>query len=63
MNANDCMAGDPKACLESFAAELAAAAYPVALRHGSAGSWLELELDLWRALAETLKKRAAASQA
>jgi hypothetical protein len=42
--------------LEVFAAELTAAAYPVALRHGTGDKWLDLELDLWRVLTETVKK-------
>src|SRR5260370_11652263 len=42
--------------LENFAAELTCAAYPIALRHGMAGSWLKVELGLWRALVETVKK-------
>ena len=42
--------------LENFAAELTSAAYPIALRHGMAGSWIKVELGLWRALAETVKK-------
>jgi hypothetical protein len=41
--------------LESFAAELAFAAYRVALRTRTQGTWLDLELDLWRALADTVK--------
>jgi hypothetical protein len=40
----------------SLAAELTSAAYPVALRRGLEGSWLELELGLWRALAGTVEK-------
>ena len=43
------------ALLETFAAELTLAAYRVALRTGTQGSWLDLELDLWRALADTVK--------
>jgi hypothetical protein len=43
--------------LEVFAAELTAAAYAVALRHGLGGKWLDLELDLWLVLTETVKKR------
>jgi hypothetical protein len=31
---------------EAVAAELTAAAYRVALRHGAADKWLDLELDL-----------------
>jgi hypothetical protein len=41
--------------LEDFAAELARAAYCVALGHGTADSWLDLELDLWRALSDTVR--------
>jgi hypothetical protein len=41
--------------LENLAAELALAAYSVALRTRTEGTWLELELDLWRAMAETIK--------
>jgi hypothetical protein len=42
--------------LENFAAELTRAAYGVALRHGTAGTWVDLELDLWKALTDTVKK-------
>ncbi len=41
--------------LETFAAELTVAAYRVALRTRTQGSWLDLQLDLWRALADTVK--------
>jgi hypothetical protein len=41
---------------ETIAAELTAAAYPVALRHAVGDRWLDLELELWRALAETVRK-------
>jgi hypothetical protein len=43
------------ALLETFAAELTLAAYHVALRTRTQGTWLDLELDLWRALADTVK--------
>jgi hypothetical protein len=43
------------AVLETFAAELALAAYRVALRARTQGTWLDLELDLWRELADTAK--------
>jgi len=43
--------------LESFAAELTSAAYAVALRHGLEHEWLDLELELWEALTETVKRR------
>ena len=42
--------------LEDFGAALAAAAYPVALRHGAGDRWLDLELDLWKVLTATVKK-------
>jgi hypothetical protein len=42
--------------LEHFAAQLTRAVYPVALLHGLKGSWLKLELGLWRAFANTVKK-------
>src|SRR5579864_5057224 len=43
--------------LENFAAELTRAAYAVALRHGLEDKWLDLELELWKALKVTVKKR------
>jgi hypothetical protein len=43
--------------LETLAAELTLAAYRVALRTRTEGTWLDLELDLWRALADTVKTR------
>jgi hypothetical protein len=55
------MTGDSKtpvnrdALLETFAAELALAAYRVALRTRTQGTWLDLEMDLWRELAESVK--------
>jgi hypothetical protein len=42
--------------LENIAAELTSAVYLVVLQHGMSGSWLDLELGLWRALAETVKR-------
>ena len=47
---------DRDALLDAFAAELTRAAYQVALRHGAASRWLDLELDLWQALADTVQK-------
>jgi hypothetical protein len=46
---------DRDALLESLAAELSLAAYRVALRTRTRGTWLDLELDLWEALANTVK--------
>lgn len=45
---------DRDAPLESLAAELTLAADRVALRTRTRGTWLDLELDLWRALTETV---------
>jgi hypothetical protein len=42
--------------LENFAAVLALDAYFIALRQGMAGSWINVELGLWRELAQTIKK-------
>jgi hypothetical protein len=41
--------------LENFTAELTYAAYFVALQHRIRSSWIEVELGLWSALAETVK--------
>ena len=49
------------ALLETLAAELALAAYRVALRTRTAGTWLDLELDLWRTLADTARTWGAGS--
>jgi hypothetical protein len=56
MNADHLMPKDRNAFLENLAAELTNAAYPILLRHGVGEKWLELELDLWKALSETVKK-------
>jgi hypothetical protein len=42
---------------EQLLAELTAAAYEVALRHGIGGSFLDLELELWDELRAVLAKR------
>ena len=54
MNLNYLIAPERDARLENLVAKLTEAAYPVALRHGVRGSWVDLELDLWKALGETL---------
>ena len=48
--------GNGDGFLETFAAELTLAAYRVALRTRAQGTWLDLELGLWSALAETVKR-------
>jgi hypothetical protein len=47
---------DAQRFLEALAAELTAAAYPVALRHSAGETWLDLQLELWQVLSETIKK-------
>jgi hypothetical protein len=56
MNLNNATAPDRDTRLETLVAKLTEAAYPVALRHGVRGSWVDLELDLWRALGETVNQ-------
>jgi carbon storage regulator len=41
--------------LDNLAGELACAAYQAALQHATAGAWLDLELDLWRALSDAVE--------
>ena len=57
MNDRRTIVVDAEQSLADLAAELTAAAYPVALRHAVGDRWLDLQLELWRVLAETLKKR------
>src|SRR5947209_7043084 len=60
MNASNALAVAPDSSLETFAAEVPEAVFPVALRYGVGDRWLDLELDLWRALSETVEKCARA---
>jgi hypothetical protein len=46
---------------EDFVADLTEAAYPVALRHNPE-RWLELELELWQAMAHAVRKWQQGSQ-
>ena len=62
MNASMALASDRDHSPETFAAELTDAVFPVALRYGVGNRWLDLELDLWRALSETVEKCARASR-
>ena len=62
MNASNALAVAPDSSLETFAAEVTEAVFPVALRYGVGDRWLDLELDLWRALSETVEKCARASR-
>jgi hypothetical protein len=49
-------AQDRDARLDDFAAELTRAVYPLVLRRGPKDSWVQVQLALWRALAETVEK-------
>jgi hypothetical protein len=61
MNGDVRTAVNPNVLIETCAAELALAAYRVALRTRTQGNWLDLELELWRALADTLNGRSGIS--
>jgi hypothetical protein len=56
INDNARATADRDVLLDTFAAELTRAAYHVALRHRAPGTWLDLELDLWQALANMVKQ-------
>jgi hypothetical protein len=55
MNANNKTSENRGRSLESFAADLTVAAYSVALERGMEGSWLDLQVEIWMVLVETLK--------
>jgi hypothetical protein len=56
MNDHRAVVADTHQSSEALAAELTAAAYPVALRHAGGDKWLDLQLELWRVLTETVHK-------
>ena len=62
MNDHRTVVADAEQSLAALAAELTAAAYPVALRHAAGDRWLDLQLELWRALSETVNKWGGACQ-
>jgi hypothetical protein len=57
MNVEPVAGGERDVALENLAAELTDAAYRVALQHGVGAKWLELQLDLWAALRQTIQDR------
>jgi len=63
MNDQHATVAESNRALEVFAAELTVAAYGVAPRHGAGDKWFDLELDLWRVLTETVRKRTELSKA
>ena len=56
MNDNQRAVSDRDSRLENFAAELTQVAYAVVLRRGVLDKWLDLQLELWEALKETITK-------
>jgi hypothetical protein len=56
MNGNLRTPADRTAWLETFTAELTRVAYGVVLQQGTDGTWLDLELDLWRVLSELVQR-------
>lgn len=42
--------------LDDFVADLTEAAYEISLRHNRSEKWLDLALDLWRAMGQTVHK-------
>jgi len=56
MHVKEANVGRLNTTLEDCAAQLTQIAYRVALRHGVEDSWLDLEIELWRALADGLEK-------
>ena len=56
-------AGTVQSSLASLAAKLTDAAYAVALRHGVSGSWIDLQLELWRALTDAIERAESLSAA
>jgi hypothetical protein len=56
MNDNETGAREWNRALERLAADATNTAYAIALRHGLGGSWVDLELGLWKALARTVRE-------
>jgi hypothetical protein len=54
---NETQTSDQDELLDTFAAELTVAAYPIALKYGVAGSSLDLELEIWKTFIELLHRR------
>jgi hypothetical protein len=56
MNANYTMGRPATTGLEDRAAQLAQSVYGVALQYGVRESWIQLEVEIWRALVQALEK-------
>ncbi|HEV7998505.1 MAG TPA: hypothetical protein VGP63_01420 [Planctomycetaceae bacterium] len=57
MNNGHTTQSDQDALLDTFAAELTDAAYPIALKYGVLGSSLDLELEIWKTFTELVRRR------
>jgi hypothetical protein len=57
MNATVTLARPMSLTLDNLAADLASAAYRVALERVAPGSWIDLELEIWRSVRETLRRQ------
>ena len=55
MNANVTTRTGSDAVLDSLAAELTDAAFPVALHHGTGTDWLDAKLELWGVLKHAIR--------
>ena len=56
MKALEVIVADRDCSPETVAAKVAEAVFPVTLRYGVSDLWLDLELDLWHVLAETVAR-------
>ena len=57
MNNEHATQNDQDVLLDTFAAELTEAAYPIALKYGVLGSSLDLELEIWKTLTALVRIR------
>jgi hypothetical protein len=63
MTDNDRAAREWNRALDRLAAEVTNTAYAIALRHRTCSSWVDLELNLWKALARTVRSWGVVSTA
>ena len=57
MNNGHTAQSDQDVLLDTLAAELTVAAYPIALKYGVLGSSLDLELEIWKTLTALVRDR------
>jgi hypothetical protein len=56
MNGNDRNSHDRERLVDTLTAKLTEAAYGVALQHERPNSWIDLELALWRAMGDAVRR-------